>query len=139
MLNLFGSNCSYICQIFPISSRKNCQNMLTCCTTAFKTYKCLGFREQRFLKQKAKRYPARCLYCTHESLSDLGHAQSTRGPDSGPRRRILPDLVSSSPFPSPLPHFFVLELPKRDLETYSTQVSFLVPAVVHQLPDLLSH
>ena len=42
----------------------------------------------------------RCLYCTHESMSDLGHAQLTRGPDSGPRNRILPDLVSSSLFPS---------------------------------------
>ena len=33
--------------------------------------------------------------------------------------RILPDLVSSSPFPSPLPRFLVLELPKRDLGTRS--------------------
>ena len=33
--------------------------------------------------------------------------------------RILPDLVSSSPFPSHLPLFFVLEPPKRDLGTRS--------------------
>ena len=32
-------------------------------------------------------------------MSDLGHAQLT----CGPRNRILRDLVSSSPFPSPLP------------------------------------
>ena len=54
-----------------------------------------------------------------KSKSDLKHAQLTRGPDSGPRNRILPDLVSSSPFPSPLPLFFVLEPPKRDLGTRS--------------------
>ena len=77
------------------------------------------FREPRFLKQNATRYRTRCLYCTHESMSDFGHAQLTRGPDSGPHNRILPDLVSSSPFPSPLPRFFVLELPKRDLGTRS--------------------
>ena len=35
-------------------------------------------------------------------MSDLGHAQLTRGPDSGPHNRILPDLVSSSPYPSPV-------------------------------------
>ena len=33
--------------------------------------------------------------------------------------RILPDLVSSSPFPSSLSRFFVLEPPKRDLGTRS--------------------
>ena len=55
-------------------------------------------------------------------MSDLGHAQLTRGPDSGPRNRILPDLVSFSPFPSPLPCFFVLEPPKRDLGTKSDAI-----------------
>ena len=35
-------------------------------------------------------------------MSDLGHAQLTRGPDSGQHNRILPDLVSSSPYPSPV-------------------------------------
>ena len=35
-----------------------------------------------------------------KNKSDLEHAQLTRGPD-----RILPDLVSSSPFPSPTPSF----------------------------------
>ena len=35
-----------------------------------------------------------------KNKSDLEHAQLTRGPD-----RILPDLVSSSPFPSPTPFF----------------------------------
>ena len=63
------------------------------------------FREPCFLKQNVTRYRTRCLYCTHQSMSDLEHAQLTRGPDSGPRNRILPDLVSSSPFPSPLPCF----------------------------------
>ena len=78
------------------------------------------FRGLCFLKQNATRYRTRCLYCTHQSMSDLEHAQLTRRPDSGPRNRILTDLVSSSPFPSPLPCFFVLEPPKRDLGTRST-------------------
>ena len=43
--------------------------------------------------------------------------------------RILPDLVSSSPFPSPLPCFFVLEPPKRDLGTRSG-LSFFQSVVV---------
>ena len=77
------------------------------------------FREPRFLKQNAMWYRTRCLYCTHQSMSDFGHAQLPRGPDSGPRNRILPDLVSSSPFSYPLPCFFVLEPPKRDLGTRS--------------------
>ena len=48
--------------------------------------------------------PARpTLSTAHKrNKSDLEHAQLTRGPDSGTRNRILPDLVSSSPFPSPL-------------------------------------
>ena len=40
--------------------------------------------------------------CTVHMKADLKHAQLTRGPDSGPRNRILPDLVFSSPFPSPI-------------------------------------
>ena len=49
-------------------------------------------REPRFLKQNATRYQNRCLYCLQENKSDLEHAQLIRGPDSGPRNRILPDL-----------------------------------------------
>ena len=56
---------------------------------------------------------------TCESMSDLGHAQLTRGPDSGRRNRILPDLVSFLSLPLPSPRFFVLEPPKRDLGTRS--------------------
>ena len=40
-----------------------------------------------------------------KNKSDLEHAQLTRGSNSSPRNRILPDLVSSSPFPSPLSLF----------------------------------
>ena len=58
----------------------------------------------------------------HRVTALLGHAQLTRGADSGPRNRILPDLVSSSPFPSPFPCFFVLEPPKRDLGTRSDPI-----------------
>ena len=87
-----------------------------------KTSNCLDFSftfiESRFLKQNATRYRTRSLNCTHENKSDLEHAQLTCGPDSDPRNRILPDLVSSSLFPSPS-SFFVLEPPKRYLGTIS--------------------
>ena len=75
------------------------------------------FREPCFLKQNATRYRTRCLYCTHQSMSDLEHAQLTRGPDFARSRFLL-----SLPFPPPL-FFFVLEPPKRDLGTRSVQDS----------------
>ena len=73
-------------------------------------------------------------YCTLKNKSDFEHAQLTRGPDSGLRNRILPDLVSSSlhspplsPLPPPPPPpFFVLEPPKRDRETRSTPYSIAI-------------
>ena len=62
--------------------------------------------ENRVFKSKTQ-YGIELNVCTAhmKNRSDLEHAQLTRGPDSGPRNRILPDLVSSSPFPSPLPLF----------------------------------
>ena len=59
--------------------------------------------ENRVFKSKTQ-YGIELNVCTAhmKNRSDLEHAQLTRGPDSGPRNRILPDLVSSSPFPSPL-------------------------------------
>ena len=72
-----------------------------------------------------------------KNKSDLEHAQFTRGPDSGPRNRILPDLVSSYPFPSLLPLFLALEPPKRDLGTRSKILIEHVFAVTGDIPGEL--
>ena len=90
---------------------------------SLQTSKCLGLAlnlENRVFKSKTQHGIELNVCTVHmKNKSDLEHAQLTRGPDSGPRNRILPDLVSSSPIPSPLPLFFVLEPPKRDLGTRS--------------------
>ena len=62
--------------------------------------------ENRVFKSKTQHAVELNVCTAHmKNKSDLEHAQLTRGPDSGPRNRILPDLVSSSPFPFPLPYF----------------------------------
>ena len=56
---------------------------------------------------------------------------------SDPRNRILPDLVSSSPFPSP-PLFFVLEPPKRDLGTRSQNLKWLNRYIRIRFPSVVA-
>ena len=62
--------------------------------------------ENRVFKSKTQHGIELNVCTAHmKNKSDLQHAQLTRGPDSGLRNRILPDLASSSLFPSPSPYF----------------------------------